>query len=136
MKYMLDTNVLMHVVNFNSGYRRIIKQIERTEKADMVLSAVTYFELTSKIIAAKIGREKAETLAELVGQFKVLPYNAKAAMESARLFVHLERSGKKIGERDTMIAGHAKSLGLICVTNNTHEFDRVPGLKVEDWLAL
>jgi predicted nucleic acid-binding protein len=60
MKYMLDTNVLMHVVNFNTGYRRIIKHIQHTEKADMVFSAITYFELISKIIAAKIGREKAE----------------------------------------------------------------------------
>lgn len=131
MKYMLDTNVLMHVVNFNPGYRRII---QRTEKADMVLSAIAYFELTSKIIAAKLGRDKAETLAELVAQFKVMPFNGKAAMESARMFVHLERSGRRIGERDTMIAGHAKALGLICVTNNVEEFDRVPGLKVEDWL--
>lgn len=136
MKYMLDTNVLMHIVNFNPGYRRIIKRIQRTEKADMVLSAITYFELTAKIIAAKIGRDKAETLAGLVGQFKVQPYNAKAALESSRLFVHLEKSGRKIGERDTMIAGHAKALGLVCVTNNTDEFDRVPGLKVEDWLNL
>lgn len=134
MKYMLDTNVLMHIVNYNTGYRRIIKRIQGAEKSDTVLSAVTYFELASKIIAAKIGRDKAETLAGLVGQFKVMPYNGKAAMESARLFVHLEESGKKIGERNTMIAGHAKSLGLICVTNNTDEFERVPGLKIEDWM--
>jgi hypothetical protein len=75
MKYMLDTNVLMHIVNFNTGYRRIIKHIQRTEKADMVLSAVSYFELTSKIMAAKLGKDKAETLAELVAQFKVMPYS-------------------------------------------------------------
>jgi PIN domain nuclease of toxin-antitoxin system len=62
-------------VNFNTGYRRIIKHIQRTEKADMVLSAVSYFELTSKIMAAKLGKDKAETLAELVAQFKVMPYS-------------------------------------------------------------
>jgi len=77
---------------------------------------------------ARVGRDRAETLAELVGQFKVLPFNSKAAMESARLFVHLERSGRKIGERDTMIAGHEIPFSPFLGYNRSHR-NRLGGQK-------
>ena len=47
----------------------------------------------------------------------------------------LARVGQQIGPYDQMIAGHARSNGLIVVTNNRREFDRVPGLRIEDWVA-
>ena len=52
---------------------------------------------------------------------------------AGRLRVRLEREGKPIGAMDMMIAAHALSLDLTVVTNNTKEFSRVPGLRVEDW---
>ncbi|SOP96152.1 hypothetical protein CFBP4215_00900 [Pseudomonas syringae pv. syringae] len=47
----------------------------------------------------------------------------------------LARSGTPIGPYDQMIAGHARSLGLVVITNNQREFQRVEGLRVEDWVS-
>ncbi len=132
---MLDTNVLLHVVNYSAGYRKILKRLERAEKSSLVLSAITFHELNTKIIAAKAGKAKADDLAAMTAQFKIEPFNRKAALESAKLHVHLEKSGSKIGPMDTMIAGHAKALGAVMVTNNRDEFDRVSGLTVQDWTS-
>ena len=57
----------------------------------------------------------------------------KAAMHFGQLRAELAKSGKLIGPYDMMIAGHARALGLILVTNNRREFDRVSGLRVENW---
>ena len=46
----------------------------------------------------------------------------------------LEHEGKMIGSMDMLIGAHALSLGVILVTNNTHEFQRIPKLKIEDWM--
>ena len=64
----------------------------------------------------------------------VLNYDQEAAAHSGQLRAELAKNGKPIGPYDQMIAGHARSQGLILVTNNLREFERVPGLRVEDWV--
>lgn len=68
-------------------------------------------------------------------RLEVLPYDAMAASHTGQLRAELARSGTPIGPYDQLIAGHARSRGLIMVTNNRREFDRVPGLRVADWTA-
>lgn len=67
-------------------------------------------------------------------RLEVLPYDAAAAMHTGQIRAELARAGTPIGPYDQMIAGHARSLGLVVVTNNTREFDRVAGLRVENWV--
>ena len=64
----------------------------------------------------------------------VLPFEDQAAIEYGKIRAYLERQGKPIGPLDMLIAGHAKAEGLTLVTNNVKEFERVPGLKVENWV--
>jgi tRNA(fMet)-specific endonuclease VapC len=64
---------------------------------------------------------------------EVLAFDQMAAIHTGQLRAELARSGTPIGPYDQLIAGHARSRGLILVTNNRREFDRVPGLRVEDW---
>jgi tRNA(fMet)-specific endonuclease VapC len=64
----------------------------------------------------------------------VLPFDEDAASHSAEIRADLRRQGQMIGGYDVLIAGHARSLGLILVTSNMREFTRVPGLRCEDWL--
>lgn len=64
----------------------------------------------------------------------VLPYTAKASMHYGDIRAVLEKAGQTIGVNDLHIAAHARSEGLVLVTNNTHEFVRVPGLLVENWV--
>jgi tRNA(fMet)-specific endonuclease VapC len=70
----------------------------------------------------------------LAARLQVLDYDSKAAEHTGQLRAELQQQGKTIGAYDFMIAGHARSVGLILVTNNLREFERVPGLRVEDWL--
>jgi tRNA(fMet)-specific endonuclease VapC len=65
---------------------------------------------------------------------EVLPFDRAAAEDAGRVRGYLAGLGTPIGPFDSLIVGHARSRGLIVVTNNTREFSRVPGLQVEDWL--
>lgn len=134
MKFLLDTNVLIHLANRVPGHRRILKMIRRHGTDSAVVSAISAYEVHFKLAQKKVSRERLTALAGVAELFKVVPFNRAAAMEAARLRVHLEANGVGIGPFDTMIAGHAKALGLVCVTDNVAEFDRVPALKVENWL--
>jgi tRNA(fMet)-specific endonuclease VapC len=63
----------------------------------------------------------------------VLPFYEPAALHSAEIRANLERRGQRIGGYDALIAGHARSVGLVVVTGNLREFERVEGLRCEDW---
>jgi tRNA(fMet)-specific endonuclease VapC len=63
----------------------------------------------------------------------VLDYPVEAAADYGQIRTALRKLGALIGPNDTLIAAHARCLGLTLVTNNTREFGRVPGLKIENW---
>ncbi len=71
----------------------------------------------------------------MLGTVHQLPFDAAAAAEAAMVRATLEATGQPIGPYDTLLAGHAISLGFVLVTHNTIEFSRVPGLVLEDWQA-
>jgi tRNA(fMet)-specific endonuclease VapC len=135
VKYLLDSNVLLHLANRVTGFRRIVKRIDRLDAPeDVAISAITAHEVHYQLLKAKVSKERLAALAYYLAQFKALPFNARAAREAAAVRVYLESSGCGIGFADSLIAGHAKALDLVCVTDNVSEFDRVPGLHVENWL--
>jgi tRNA(fMet)-specific endonuclease VapC len=86
---------------------------------------------------AKSGRRKHNRLVfdSLLSGFRVLPFDAAAARLYGPIRAHLEKRGRLIGPYDLMIAAHAQSLDAVLVTDNTKEFDRVAGLKTENWLT-
>ena len=101
----------------------------------MCISTVTLMEL---IYGAEKSSNPSRNLADVEGfaaRLEVLKYDQEAAAHTGQLRAELARLGKQIGPYDQMIAGHARSQGLIVVTNNRREFDRVPGLRVEDWVV-
>ena len=65
----------------------------------------------------------------------MLSYGRDAATHTGQIRAELAATGTPIGPYDQMIAGHARSLGLIVVTNNVKEFTRVEGLRVDNWVA-
>ncbi|CDH20739.1 putative ribonuclease VapC2 (fragment) [Xenorhabdus bovienii str. kraussei Quebec] len=73
------------------------------------------------------------TVNDFVSRLAVLPYDEQAAFHYGDIRAILEKKGKRIGDNDLHIAAHARSKGLIVVTNNTREFERVDGLRIEDW---
>ena len=75
-----------------------------------------------------------EIVAGFTARLDVLNYDCEAAVHTGQLRAELTRKGTPVGPYDQMIAGHARSRGLILVTNNVREFSRVPGLRLENWL--
>ena len=70
----------------------------------------------------------------MTARIDVLPFEDKAAYHFGRIRSDLYRMGRPIGPYDMMIAGHARASAMILVTNNVKEFERVPGLQVENWV--
>ena len=71
---------------------------------------------------------------DLLGAIKVMPFEGDADRQYAEIRATLERAGNTIGANDLLIAAHARTLDLTLVTHSLREFERVPGLRLEDWL--
>ncbi|MGQ3077936.1 MAG: type II toxin-antitoxin system tRNA(fMet)-specific endonuclease VapC [Allorhizobium sp.] len=130
LKYMLDTNICIFTVKNRPAHMR---EVFNRHHGQMCISAVSLMEL---IYGAEKSASSERNLAVVEGfaaRLDVLPYDEIAASHTGQLRAELAKSGTPIGPYDQMIAGHARSRGLIIVTNNRREFDRVPGLRVEDW---
>ena len=111
-----------------------VREIFKQHSGLMCISAVTLGEL---IYGAEKSNQPERNLADIEGmtaRLEVLPFDEPAATHFGQLRAELARIGKPIGSYDQMIAGHARSLGLILVTNNMREFERAPGLRLENWV--
>lgn len=131
LKYMLDTNICIFTIK-NKPHE--VRDAFNRHHGQLCISAVTLMEL---IYGAEKSASSEKNLAIVEGftaRLDVLHYDHAAAAHSGQLRAELGKNGTSIGPYDQMIAGHARSQGLILVTNNLREFDRVPGLRVEDWV--
>ena len=75
-----------------------------------------------------------QAIQSLLSGIYILPFDSAAAWEAGDIMAYLAAIGKPIGDRDALIAAHARALSLVLVTHNTGEFSRVPQLETEDWL--
>lgn len=134
MRYMLDTNTLVYVLNARPHHQAVIERFRRENPRDMVVSSITLAELQFGI--EKSGRRDAtrQTLRRVLEALNVIPFEEKAAERYGTVRALLEAGGQPIGPLDTLIAAHAMSLDLTLVTHNTREFSRVPGLRVDNWV--
>ena len=132
LKFMLDTNICIFTIK---NRPQEVREAFKRHHGQMCISTVTLMEL---IYRAEKSSNPQRNLADVEGfaaRLEVLTYDSEAAAHTGQLRAELVRVDKPIGPYDQMIAGHARSRGLIVVTNNRREFDRVPGLRVEDWVA-
>ncbi|MEJ1360955.1 MAG: tRNA(fMet)-specific endonuclease VapC [Candidatus Sedimenticola sp. (ex Thyasira tokunagai)] len=131
LKYMLDTNIVIYTIkNRPEQVRELFNQHE----GQMCISSVTWGEL---VYGAERSSQPERNLADIEGlaaRLEVISFDDQAATHFGQLRAELYRVGKPIGPYDMMIAGHARSLGLILVTNNVKEFERVPGLRLDNWV--
>jgi tRNA(fMet)-specific endonuclease VapC len=102
----------------------------------MAISAITFSELQHGAEKSERIQENLNAIEEFTSLIDVLPYTAKASMHYGDIRAVLEKAGQTIGVNDLHIAAHARSEGLVLVTNNMHEFVRVPGLLVENWVSI
>ena len=133
MKYMLDTNVCIHIMK--NKPLSVMERFRQHESSDVCISSITYAELCHGIDKSRNREQNRLALSVFLAGIQIIPFDARAAIQFGSLCTRLELAGTPIGVMDTLIASHALSLGLTVVTNNTREFSRVPGLPVEDWVS-
>ena len=131
MTFMLDTNIIVYAKN--NRPESVLKKLMEYRPEDMCVSAVTLAEL--EYGACKSSRPEQNRLALLtfLSRIPVVPFDADAAREYGDIRAGLTKKGTVIGANDLLIAAHARSLNLTLITNNTREFERVEGLRVENW---
>ena len=131
MKYMLDTNICIYAIKHKPDI--VIKKFLTHDPEEICISAITYAELMHGVEKSMAVEKNRVAMSLFLSPITILQFDERAAEEYGRIKAELEKKGTPIGPMDTLIAGHARSSGLILVTNNTREFSRVVGLAVEDW---
>lgn len=130
LRYMLDTNICIFTIRNKPSAIRLAFGRHHTQ---MCISVVTVMELMYGIEVSSQSQRNLANVEGFMARLDVLDYDAPAAAHTAQIRAELTKAGMQIGPYDQMIAGHARSRGLVVVTNNTKEFKRVPGLRIEDW---
>ena len=132
LRYLLDTNIVIYVLK-----RRPIEVLATfNQHADrMAISAITLSELFHGAEKSSRISQNLSAIEDFCSRLQVLPYGEKAAQHYGAIRAELERHGQPIGVNDIHIAAHARSEGLVLVTNNVAEFTRVPALQVENWVG-
>jgi len=131
IKYMLDTNIVIYIIK-----RRPIEimQTFNQHTGQLCISSITLAELMHGVEKSRHVDKNLRNVEDFVSRLDVLDYGRKAAAHYGEIRADLERKGKTIGVNDLHIAGHARSEGLILVSNNLKEFERVVGLRTENWI--
>ncbi len=132
LRYLLDTNICIRVLRDRPP---LIRERFNREADALCTSSVVIYELlygAAKSDRPAYHRTQAEQFA---ARLEVLDFTVEAAAHAGDIRAELERKGQVIGAYDLLIAGHARSRGLVVVTSNLGEFTRVDGLRCEDWMT-
>lgn len=135
MRFLFDTDTCISLLDHREPdkQRNILARLDKLQQADIALSSITVSEL---VFGAENGlhrKTNLEALELFLLDFQILPFDFSAAREAGAVRAALEKAGRRIGVMDTLIAAHAKVMGLTVVTNNVGHFGKVKGLKVENW---
>ena len=130
MTHLLDTDICIGVLRQQSGF---VQRLSQLSPVDVAVSMVTVYELFCGIEKTREPATERLKVARLLTVVNELPFDRASTEIAARIRMELERAGRPIGPYDLLIAGQALSHGLILVTNNVTEFQRVAGLKLESW---
>jgi tRNA(fMet)-specific endonuclease VapC len=130
LQYMLDTNICIHVLKnrpekLRERFNRLAEQL--------CISTITLAELSYGVEKSSRRDDNRQAVDHFAARLDVLPFSAVAAIHYGQVRAALEAAGRPIGAHDMLIGAHARSAGMIVVTNNLREFERIPGLRTENW---
>lgn len=131
LKYMLDTNIIIYTMK---NQPEPVREAFNAHSGQLCISSVTLMELIYGAEKSAAPERNLREVEGLTARLEVLSYDSAAANHTGQIRAELARTGRPIGPYDHMIAGHARSLGLILVTNNLREFERVRGIRLENWV--
>ena len=132
MKYMLDTNICIYVIANRS--MEVVKKFRQMDKNEISVSVIVASELAYGVARSRLYEKNKDTLEVFLSSLSVEAMRDSVMWHYASLRKHLEGAGKVIGENDQWIAAHALATDSVLVTNNLREFERVPGLRLENWV--
>jgi len=131
MKYLLDTCT---VSDFVKGQTCVLERIKTTPPAQIVVSSITRMEIDYGLaLNSKRARKLSPMLDAFFSVTRTVPFEEVDAQATAAIRAALKRTGQLVGPYDLLIAGTGLARGLIVVTSNVDEFNRVSGLQVENW---
>lgn len=131
MRYLLDTCVISDFVKGEPG---TLVRIRQTLPTDIAISVITVMELRYGL---QLNPQRAERIEPVIASFlnsvTIFPFDLSASEQAAQIRAVLKAQGQSIGAYDVLIAATALQHNLLMVTANQREFDRVPGLQIENW---
>jgi tRNA(fMet)-specific endonuclease VapC len=131
MRYLLDTNICVHLIRYRPA--ALLQKLTSLPVGEAGVSSITVAELQYGVYKSSRPEQNSEALAMFLAPLPIADFDYAAAEAYGRIRAHLEDAGTPIGPLDTLIAACAASMDAVLVTNNVGEFDRVPHLRVEDW---
>jgi tRNA(fMet)-specific endonuclease VapC len=129
---MLDTNICIALIKRRPP--KLLRRFDRLSAGDVGISAITLAELWDGIAKSQNVERNKQALEEFLLPLEVADFDESAASAYGTVRSDLENAGQPIGPLDTQIGAHAQSLGAVLVTDNTAEFRRIKGLKIENWM--
>lgn len=132
LKYMLDTNIAIYTIKNRPSE---VREAFKAHDGQMCISTVTLMELVYGAEASAAVDRNLRDVEGFAARLDVLPYDHEAAAHTGQLRAELKAIGRPIGPYDEMIAGHARSQGLVVVTNNMKQFENVPGIRLTNWVS-
>lgn len=132
-RYLLDTNICIYIAKHKPAAVR--ERFSRHDSRDLAISVVTLGELRYGAEKSQAREQALAVIATLGRRACVCELPVTAGEHYGRIRAELQRTGQVIGNNDLWLAAHALAEGWVLVTNNTREFERVPGLRVENWVA-
>lgn len=130
--YLLDTDTCAFILRRSSDL--LLERIQAVPLRQQAMSVVTYAELLYGVQVSAKRKTNQEAVDALVRHLAILDWTQDAAKSYATIRAAMKKKGAMIGANDLLIAAHAVSVGAVVVTNNTRDFSRVTGLKIENWM--
>ena len=132
-RYLLDTNICIYIQRHRP--LEVLTRFEKLKPGDAAISVITWGELLYGADKSQQHKRALQLLEEFKTFVPVLPMPENAGKTYGAIRALLESKGTPIGNNDLWIAAHAKATALTIVTNNEREFQRIPGLKVKNWVG-
>lgn len=131
LKYLLDTNIVIYTIKRKPPE---VKQAFIQHSDQLAMSSITLMELIYGAEKSSAPEKNLTVVEGFAARVEVLDFDTEAAAHAGQIRAELAKKGTPIGPYDQMIAGHARSRGLVLVSNNLKEFERVDGLRLENWV--
>jgi len=132
IRYMLDTDACIALIKNRPV--SMLSRLSHLTPEEVGISGIVAAELWFGVANSQKKKKNASALKDFLEFVTLLDWPCEASMLYGQIRAQLQKTGKPIGAMDLLIASHARYIDAVLVTNNTREFERVPDLKIENWL--